>query len=87
MPSSVQAAYAGDYEAAGRPPMKVVLEEEKLFARSGEESWFRLYPSSATEFFAAGNATRWTFVGAADGTIAEVVARSNDAEVHRRRIR
>jgi CubicO group peptidase (beta-lactamase class C family) len=86
VPSSVQVAYAGDYEAAGQPRLMVVYEEDKLFARSGEDAWFRLYPSSETEFFVAENATRWTFVKGADGTVAEVLARSDNAEVRRRRI-
>jgi hypothetical protein len=87
VPSAVQAAYAGSYDAAGQPPLVVVHEDNKLFARSGEDAWFRLYPVSETEFFVTENATRWTFARAADGSVAEVIMRSGSAEVHRRRIR
>jgi len=87
VPSAVQATYAGSYEAAGQPSLVVVHENDKLFARPGEDAWFRLYPTSETEFFVTENATRWTFVRAADGSVAEVITRSGSAEVHRRRIR
>lgn len=87
VPSAVQTRYAGSYEAADQPPLVVVHEDDKLFARSGEDAWFRLYPASDTEFFVTENTTRWTFVRAADGSVAEVIARSGNAEVHRRRIR
>jgi CubicO group peptidase (beta-lactamase class C family) len=87
VPSSVQAAYAGSYEAAGQPRLVVVHEDDKVFARSGEDAWFRMYPASPTEFFVTENATRWTFVRGADGAVSEVLARSENAEVRRRRIR
>src|SRR6185436_3005366 len=86
VPGSVQAAYAGSYEAAGQSPLMVVYEDDKLFARSGEDAWFRLYPVSPTEFFVAEDSTRWTFVRAADGTVAEVVESSNNGDVRRRRL-
>jgi hypothetical protein len=86
VPAAVQAMYAGSYEAAGQPPLLVVYEDDKLFARSGEDVWFRLYPRSPTEFFVAESSTRWTFVRAADGTVAEVVSSSDTGDVRRRRL-
>jgi len=41
---------------------------------------------SALEFFAIGNDTRWTFVKTPDGRIQEVIARTGNHEVHRRRL-
>ena len=58
VPPSVQRSYAGVYEAADRPRLTVVFEDDKLFARAGDDAWFRIYPTSPSEFFAAGNATR-----------------------------
>lgn len=86
VPASIQAAYAGAYEDAGRPRLTVIFEDEKLFARVGDNPWFRLYPASASEFFAVDNTTRWTFVTAPDGRVREVIARTGNKEVHRRRM-
>ncbi|MBI4903063.1 MAG: serine hydrolase [Acidobacteria bacterium] len=86
VPPSVQRSYAGVYETADRPRLTVIFEEDKLFARAGDDPWFRIYPASASEFFAAGNATRWTFVKGKDGRVEKVVARSGSNEVHRRRV-
>ncbi len=85
VPPSLQARYAGVYEALDRPPLVVVFEGDKLFARSGEDAWFRLYPASETTFFATANESRWTFVKSAGGTVSEVIARTRDTEVHRQR--
>ena len=86
VPPSVQRSYAGVYEAVDRPRLTVVFEDDKLFARAGDDAWFRIYPTSASEFFAAGNATRWTFIKAPSGRVEEVIARSGKNEVHRRRV-
>jgi CubicO group peptidase (beta-lactamase class C family) len=87
VPSSIQASYAGVYEAAGQPALNIVFENDKLFGRSGENPWFRLYPESATQFFATDNSTRWTFVKGPDGKIGEVIARSGENELRLRRSR
>ncbi len=87
VPSSIQASYAGVYETAGRPPLTVVFEDEKLFGRVGEDAWFRLYPASKTEFFATSDAARWTFVRDSDDKTVEVIARSGAIELRRRRAR
>ena len=86
VPVSVQAPYAGVYEAPDRPGLTVVFEDNKLFARAGDDVWFRLYPTSVSEFFATENAMRWTFVRSRDGRVREVVARSGNTEVRRRRL-
>ncbi len=86
VPPSVQHSYAGVYEAADRPRLTVIFEDDKLFARAGDDPWFRIYPTSASEFFATGNATRWTFVKGPDERVKEVIARAGDNEVHRRRV-
>ncbi|MGH7470901.1 MAG: serine hydrolase [Longimicrobiales bacterium] len=87
VPSAIQATYAGAYEATDHATLSVVFENGKLFARSGEDAWFRLYPASETQFFATVDSVRWTFVKNDDGTTKEVVARSADLEVRRRRVR
>jgi hypothetical protein len=74
------------YEAADRPRLTVIFEDDKLFARAGDDPWFRIYPASASEFFATENATRWTFVKGQDGQVQEVITRSGNNEVHRRRV-
>jgi CubicO group peptidase (beta-lactamase class C family) len=86
VPASIQGSYAGVYEAPDRPRLTVIFEDDKLFARSGDDEWFRIYPASASEFFATANATRWTFVKSPDGQVREVVARSGNSEIHRRRL-
>jgi hypothetical protein len=86
IPVSVQASYVGVYVAPDRPSLTVVFEENKLFARSGDGVWFRLYPASASEFVTTENATRWAFVKGSDGRVSEVVARSGNTEVHLRRM-
>ncbi len=86
VPVSLLASYVGSYGAPNRPSLTVVFEENKLFARAGDDAWFRLYPASASEFFATENATRWQFVKGPDGRMSEVVARSGSAEIRRRRI-
>ena len=85
--ASIQASYAGEYQAAGRPALTIVLENEKLFARPAGGTWFRLYPSSATDFFATENETRWTFVKGAEGKVTEVLSRTGNREVRRQRVR
>jgi CubicO group peptidase (beta-lactamase class C family) len=85
--ASTQAPYAGEYDAANRPPLTVIVEDDKLFARSGEDPWFRIYPASKTQFFAVDNAARWTFVKNRDGAVTEVIVRSAETELHRRRVR
>ncbi|MGH7461451.1 MAG: serine hydrolase domain-containing protein [Longimicrobiales bacterium] len=87
VPSSIQASYAGEYRAEQQPALTVVFENAKLFARSGEAAWFRLYPASATEFFATDNPTRWIFLKDAPGTVTDVIARSDGTELRRRRVR
>jgi CubicO group peptidase (beta-lactamase class C family) len=87
VPSSIQASYTGVYEAGDRPSLTVVFEDDKLFARSGEDPWFRLYPASTSEFFTSEDRTRWTFVSNASGTASEVVARSASTELRRVRVR
>ena len=57
------------------------FEDGKLFVRTGDDVWTRLYPSSETEFFAARNATQWQFVNG------EMVTRTGSMEVRRRRVR
>jgi CubicO group peptidase (beta-lactamase class C family) len=84
---SIQQSYAGVYEAVGRPALTVVFENEKLFARSGEGPWFRMYPASDTEFFAVDNTTHWEFVRSASGTVDEVIVRSGASDLRRRRVR
>jgi len=37
VPASVQASYADVHEAGDRPSLTVVFEDDKLFARSGED--------------------------------------------------
>jgi CubicO group peptidase (beta-lactamase class C family) len=86
VPASIQSSYAGVYVAPDRPHLTVIFEEEKLFARSGDNPWFRMYPSSASEFFAVDNDTRWTFVKTPGGGIQEVISRTGKNEVHRRRL-
>jgi CubicO group peptidase (beta-lactamase class C family) len=86
VPPPVQRSCVGVYEAAERPRLTVIFEDDKLFARAGEDPWFRLYPASASEFFEIDNATRWTFVNGPDGKVREVIARSGNNEVHRRRV-
>lgn len=86
VPTSIQVAYAGVYEAPDRPRLTVVFEDGMLFARAGDNAWFRLYPASASEFFTTENATRWTFVKNPDGLVREVVARSGTSELHRGRV-
>lgn len=83
---SVQASYAGIYGAPGKPSLSVVFEDNRLFARAGDDPWFRLHPVSASEFFTTANATRWTFIKGPDGQVREVVARVGDVEIRRRRI-
>jgi CubicO group peptidase (beta-lactamase class C family) len=78
---AVQSSYAGTYEAEGRSSSVVVFEEGKLFVRTGDDVWTRLYPSSETAFFAARNATQWQFVNG------EMVTRTGSTEVRRRRVR
>jgi CubicO group peptidase (beta-lactamase class C family) len=84
--ASIQSSYAGSYDAPDRPRLVAVFEDEKLFARAGENPWFRMYPSSASEFFALDSDTRWTFVKAPNGSIQEVIARTGNTEVRRRRV-
>jgi CubicO group peptidase (beta-lactamase class C family) len=84
---AIQSTYAGTYEAAGRPSLIVVFEDEKLFARSGEDPWFRLYPASENEFVAIDDQARWTFEKGPDGTVSQVVVRSGGNELRRRRVR
>lgn len=86
VPPSVQRSYAGVYEAPDRPRLTVIFEDDKLFARAGEDEWFRIYPASASEFFATDNVTRFTFEKTADGQVREVIARSGNVEIHRRRL-
>ena len=86
VPVSVQASYAGIYAAPNHPSLTVVFEDSKLFGRVGDDVWFRFYPASEPEFFATENATRWTFVKGPDGRVRDVVARSGNAEIRRRRI-
>ncbi len=86
VPASVQRSCAGVYEAPGHPRLTVIFEEDKLFARTGEDPWFRIYPASESEFFATGNSTRWTFVKSPDGRVRQVVARSGNSELRRRRL-
>jgi len=86
VPVSVQASYAGVYEAPDRPRLTIVFEDNKLFARAGDDVWFRIYPASPSEFFATENPTRWTFVKGPDGRVREVVTRSGNSEIHRRRL-
>jgi CubicO group peptidase (beta-lactamase class C family) len=83
----IQSTYAGTYEASGRSSLIVVFEDEKLFARSGEDAWFRLYPASENEFFAIDDQARWTFERGSDGTVSQVVVRSGGNELRRRRVR
>jgi hypothetical protein len=85
-PVSVQESYAGMYGAPGRPTLTVVFEDNKLFARAGDDAWFRLQPASASEFFTTANATRWMFVKGPDGRVREVVTRVGNDEIRRRRI-
>jgi hypothetical protein len=85
VPSAVQAAYAGVYAADGRPDMTVVFEDEKLFARTGEDVWLRMYPASETEFFSIDGAVRWEFTRNQAGAAAEVTVRSAGVETRRRR--
>jgi CubicO group peptidase (beta-lactamase class C family) len=87
VPSAIQAPYAGIYQAAGQPALTIVFENDKLFGRSGETPWFRLYPESATQFFAIDNNTRWTFVKGTGGTIGEVIVRTGENELRLRRSR
>ncbi len=82
----LQPSYAGVYEASGGPRLTVIFEDDKLFARAGGGPWFRMYPASASEFFAIGNATQWIFVRAPGGRVREVVSRSGESEVHFRRL-
>jgi CubicO group peptidase (beta-lactamase class C family) len=83
--ASIQASYAGTYDALDRPRLTIIFEDGKLFARAGEDPWFRMYPSSESEFFAVDKDTRWTFVKTPGG-IQEVIARTGNNEVHRRRL-
>jgi CubicO group peptidase (beta-lactamase class C family) len=85
--SAIQARYAGTYDAPGRPSLVVVFDDGKLFARRGEDAWFRLYPASETEFFAIGEQTRWTFEKASTESVSELVVRSTGRELRRRRVR
>ncbi|WP_321477203.1 FAD-dependent oxidoreductase [uncultured Paludibaculum sp.] len=85
-PVPVQASYAGVYGAPQRSTLTVVFEDNKLFARAGDDVWFRLYPTSASEFVATANTAHWMFVKDADGRVSEVVARSGSTEIRRRRI-
>ena len=87
VPAEVQAAYAGTYGAPGQPSLVVAFEEDKLLARSGEDPWFRLYPASATEYFAIDDRASWTFEKGPDGRVNEVVVRSPGTELRRRRAR
>jgi CubicO group peptidase (beta-lactamase class C family) len=87
VPTKMQASYAGVYESETRPALTIVFENDKLFARPAGGTWFRLYPSSPTEFFAIENETRWTFVKGPGGEVTDVVARTGDREVRRRRVR
>ena len=84
--ASVQAPYAGTYDSPDRPRLTVIFEDGKLFARAGDDPWFRMYPSSTSEFFAVDSDTRWTFVKTPGGRIQEVIARTGNHEVHRRRL-
>jgi CubicO group peptidase (beta-lactamase class C family) len=86
VPASIQASYAGEYEAAAKPPLTIFFEDGKLFARSGADVWFRIYPASETEFFTTDNPTRWTFVKSG-GRVTGVITRSGAIEVHRQRVR
>jgi CubicO group peptidase (beta-lactamase class C family) len=86
VPAAIQATYAGTYEAAGRPSLIVVFEDKKLFARSGEDPWFRLYPVSENGFVAIDNEARWTFASGPDGRVSEVVVRLGGNELRRRRV-
>jgi hypothetical protein len=86
VPVSAQASYAGIYGAPNQPNLTVVFEDSKLFARIGDDVWFRFYPASEWELFAIENASRWIFVKGPDGRVREVVARSGNAEIRRRRI-
>jgi hypothetical protein len=83
--ASIQASYAGTYDALDRQRLTIIFEDGKLFARAGEDPWFRMYPSSESEFFAVDKDTRWTFVKTPGG-IQEVIARTGNNEVHRRRL-
>ena len=83
--SSVQASYAGGYETAGQPRLVVVFEDDKLFARNGDDEWTRLYPASPTEFFTLENRGRWTFVRGDGGAAAEVVWSEGTTEIRRQR--
>jgi CubicO group peptidase (beta-lactamase class C family) len=85
--AAIQKSYAGVYEAEGRPALTVVFENDRLFARAADGVWFRLYPSSAAEFFAIDDGTRWAFIKSAAGEVTGVVARTGDVELRRRRVR
>jgi CubicO group peptidase (beta-lactamase class C family) len=85
VPAAIQRRHAGVYEAPEHPPVTVVFEDDKLFARVGEGAWLRLYPASAAEFFVTENAARWLFVKSSDGRADEVVVRSENREIRRRR--
>jgi hypothetical protein len=47
---------------------------------------YGLSAASASEFFATENATRSTFVKGLDGQVQDVIARSGNNQVHRRRV-
>jgi CubicO group peptidase (beta-lactamase class C family) len=86
VPPDIQATYAGTYDAPGRPSLVVVFEGGKLFARSGEDAWFRLYPELENQFFAIDDQARWTFEKDPSGRVNEVVVRVGDSELRRRRV-
>jgi len=86
VPSSVQASYAGVYETAGQPRLVVVFEDDKLFARNGDDEWTRLYPASPTEFFTLENRGRWMFERSEGGPAIEVVWREGATVIRRRRV-
>jgi CubicO group peptidase (beta-lactamase class C family) len=84
---AIQSKYAGTYEADGRPSLVVIFEDKKLFARSGEGPWFRLYPASDNEFVAIDDEARWTFKKGPNGPEREVVVRSGGNTLRLRRVR
>jgi CubicO group peptidase (beta-lactamase class C family) len=84
--SSIQGSYAGSYEGADHRRITVIFEEDKLFARESDREWFRIYPASASEFFATENPGRFIFVSRPNGQVDEMITRSDNGDEHRRRI-
>jgi CubicO group peptidase (beta-lactamase class C family) len=85
VPAAIQRTYAGVYEVPGRPRMMVIHEDDKLFARIGDDAWFRMYPESTVEFLTTTNDTRWRFEASPDGQVQGVIARSGGVDVRWRR--